>query len=224
MEELKSSVRSYKVNEHYKQSLSGPVEYYRISVNSQYREAGSTISDAVFNVAHVFPNQRAALANGEWHAFLENFEGKLDTQLAKTNIKLCLPDLVKSSHDYVMTSQGVCQTNDAIGHIPIKVQFKSPGSQAYDVPEILPDGTREEYDVPGHPVDALAAVPIAVSKVINQNSVGVRINPVTLFSGQLRILLRDEAHSAIPAGTGGGELNSATDGWRATLLFVHKPE
>ena len=49
MEELKSSVRSYKVNEHYKQSLSGPVEYYRISVNSQYLEAGNS-SNYLYNL------------------------------------------------------------------------------------------------------------------------------------------------------------------------------
>jgi hypothetical protein len=91
----------------------------------------------------------------------------------------------------------------------IRLLIKSPGSAAYDVPEILGDGTRDEYEVPAEPADALTAVPIAVSKVINQNSVGVRINPVSLFSGQLRILLRDETHTAIPAGTGAGQLNSA---------------
>ena len=48
----------------------------------------------MFNVAHVFPNQRAALANGEWHAFLEKFEGKLDTQLADTRAAFLYPLIV----------------------------------------------------------------------------------------------------------------------------------
>ena len=207
MEELKSSVRPYRVNDHYKQSLTGPPEYYRISVSTQYKTADSTIADAVFDVAHVFPNQRAQLAGGEWHAFLETFEGKLDTQLAKTNIKLCLPDLVKSSHDYVMTARGVCQTNDSIGHVPISQEYHAPGHD--DGAAVLED--------------TLAAKPVAFSKVIDLSSVGVKVDPVALFSGRLRILLRDEHHTLIPAGTGGGELNAATDGWRATLLFVHKP-
>ena len=55
-------------------------------MNSQHTT--SPITDAVFDVKQVFPNQRADLLNGEWHAFLESFEGVMPSQLSKTNIKV----------------------------------------------------------------------------------------------------------------------------------------
>lgn len=207
MEEIKSSIRSYKANEHYKQSLKGPPLYYRVSLNDTKKRAGTTIVDAEFDIRHVFPNQRADLMNGEWHVFLESFEAKLDTQLLKTNIKVCLPDLIKSSNDYVMTDIGVCQINDAVGHVPITQEYRATQHAAAADP--IPAG-------------ALAAKPIAISKVISADSIGVKIDPVALFSGQIRVLLRDESHTALVAGANVGEVNDAVDGWRATLLFVHK--
>ena len=222
MEEIKSSIRSYKANEHYKQSLKGPPLYYRVSLNDTMKRAGTTIVDAEFDVRQVFPNQRADLMNGEWHVFLESFEAKLDTQLLKTNIKVCLPDLIKSSNDYVMTGVGVCQINDAVGHVPITQEYRAPAIATYNVPAIDGDGERDEYAVPAVPVDALAAKPIAVSKTIGADSIGVKIDPVALFSGQIRVMLRDESHTALVAGDQAGQVDVATDGWRATLLFVHK--
>ena len=207
MEEIKSSIRSYKANEHYKQSLKGPPLYYRVSLNDTMKRAGTTIVDAEFDVRQVFPNQRADLMNGEWHVFLESFEAKLDTQLLKTNIKVCLPDLIKSSNDYVMTGVGVCQINDAVGHVPITQEYRATQHAAAADP--IPAGS-------------LAAKPIAISKVISVDSIGVKIDPVALFSGQIRVLLRDESHTALVAGDQAGQVDVATDGWRATLLFVHK--
>ena len=207
MEEIKSSIRSYKANDHYKQSLKGPPLYYRVSLNDTMKRAGTTIVDAEFDVRHVFPNQRADLMNGEWHVFLESFEAKLDTQLLKTNIKVCLPDLIKSSNDYVMTDIGVCQINDAVGHVPITQEYRATQHAAAADP--IPAG-------------ALAAKPIAISKVISADSIGVKIDPVALFSGQIRVVLRDESHTALVAGVNAHEVNDAADGWRATLLFVHK--
>ena len=206
MEEIKSSIRSYKANEHYKQSLKGPPLYYRVSLNDTMKRAGTTIVDAEFDVRHVFPNQRADLMNGEWHVFIESFEALMASQIAKTNIKVCLPDLVKSSQDYVMTGVGVCQINDAVGHVPITQEYRAPG----------------HADGAAVPVDALASKPITISNVISADSVGVKIDPVALFSGQIRVLLRDEHHDPLVAGNQANEVNDATDGWRATLLFVHK--
>ena len=204
MEEIKSKIRPFRVNQHYKQSLKGPPLYYRISLNDTMKRAGTTIVDAHFDIKHVFPNQRAELMNGEWHVFLESFEAKLDTQLAKTNIKVCLPDLIKSSQDYVMTDVGVCQINDAVGHVPIAQEYRAPGHGDDDV-------------------DGLAAKPITVSNVIGADDIGVKVDPVALFSGQIRVLLRDEHHDPLVAGANAGQVNEATDGWRATFLFVHKP-
>ena len=224
MEEIKSKIRPFKMNDHYKQSLKGPPLYYRVSLNDTMKRAGTTIVDAEFDVGHVFPNQRAELMNGEWHVFIESFEAKLDTQLAKTNIKVCLPDLIKSSQDYVMTDVGVCQINDAVGHVPIAQEYRSRAIDAYDVTAIAGDPpARAQYQVPAVPAGALAAKPIAVSNVIGVDDIGVKVDPVALFSGQIRVLLRDEHHDPLVAGANAGQVNEATDGWRATFLFVHKP-
>ena len=236
MEELKSSVRPYDTSFQYKQSLKGPPLYYRISVNSQMTT--TPITDAVFDVRQVFPNQRADMMRGEWHAFLESFETVIPSQLGKSNIKVCLPDLVRSSQDFVMTSNGAniqCQVNDAIGHVPIVQEFRSLGVATYNVPAITLDpnvdandptyGThsvRAAYAVPAVPVDYLAAKPIALHATISADSIGVKIDPVSLFSGQLRVLLRDEHHTPLVAGDQAGQLNANSEGWRATILFVHK--
>ena len=126
-----------------------------------------------------------------------------------------------------MTLFDVCQTNDAIGHIPIAVEYRAPGIATYDVPAIAANadtvGERAQYAVSAVPTDALAPKPIKVRNSINADSIGVKIDPVSLFSGQLRVLLRDEAHMPLVDGAGAGEVNgNAGEGWRATILFVHK--
>ena len=125
MEELKSSVRDYDVNKQYKQSLKGPPHYYRVSVVSGYRTAPSTITDAEFTINQSIPNQRMDMMNGEWHAFLEYFEANIPSQLNAVNLKVCLPDLVRSSQDVVMTAAGKCQTDDVVGHIPIAQEYRA---------------------------------------------------------------------------------------------------
>ena len=142
MEEIKSTIRPFKASDHYKQSLKGPPLYYRVSLNSGFKRAGTTVVDATFDVQHVFPNQRADLMNGEWHVFLESFEALMASQLERTNIKVCLPDLIKSSQDYVMTAAGVCQINDAVEHVPITQEFRSAAIATYNVPAIAADSTR----------------------------------------------------------------------------------
>ena len=199
-EEIKSRVRPYDATDHYQQSLKGAPVYYRVGLNSECRRADTSRMDAVFDVAQAFPNQNAKLLAGDWQVFLESFEGTLASQLARVNIKLCLPDLVRSSQDYVMTAVGVCRTSDVVGHIPIK--------QAYRRPDAEDDA-----------FDTLAPLPISISNVIGTDSIGVKIDPVTLFSGQVRVLLRDETHARLDK-VGGTPL-ADTDAWRATLLFAH---
>ena len=53
MEEIKSSVRPYDVNQQYKQSLKGPPHYYRVSVMSGYRTASSTITGCLAPFHHL---------------------------------------------------------------------------------------------------------------------------------------------------------------------------
>jgi len=199
-EEIKSRVRPYDATDHYQQSLKGAPVYYRVGLNSECRRADTSRMDAVFDVAQAFPNQNAKLLAGDWQVFLESFEGTLNSQLARVNIKMCLPDLVRSSQDYVMTAVGVCRTSDVVGHIPIKQAYRRPDS----------DDT----------FDTLAPLPISISNVIGTDSIGVQIDPVTLFSGQVRVLLRDETHARLDKA--GGTPLADTDAWRATLLFVHR--
>ena len=83
-----------------------------------------------------------------------------------------------------MTAVGVCRTSDAIGHIPIKQEYRRPDDQAATT---AGDGSFDE----------LGPLPISISNVIGTDSIGVKIDPVTLFSGQVRVLLRDETHASI---------------------------
>jgi hypothetical protein len=212
-EEIKSRARPYDVGDHYQQSLKGAPVYYRVGLNSGFKRADTTSMDAVFDVAQVFPNQNAKLLRGEWQVFLESFEGKLDSQIAKTNIKLCLPDLVRSSQDYVMTDVAVCRSSDAVAHIPIQQAYRRP-QQVGDV-----DGDGDD-DAADDAFDTLAPLPVTLSNVIGADSIGVKVDPVTLFSGQVRVLLRDEHHNRLDKA--GGTPLAGGEGWRATLLFVHR--
>jgi len=214
MEEVKSSIRDYNKNEQYRQSVTGPPVYYRVSVNSGYRVDGSTVTDAEFDVKHVFPNHRMDLMNGEWHAFLEYFEADIPSQIKAVNLKVCLPELIKSSHDYVMTSKGVCQLNDIVGHVPIAQEYRRP-AQAGDV-----DGDGDD-DVDDDAFDTLAPLPISISNVIGTDSIGVKIDPVALSSGQLRVLLRSASHSPLVEGDAASQMPNG-EAWTATFLFVHK--
>ena len=212
-EEIKSRVRPYDATDHYQQSLKGAPVYYRVGLNSECRRADTSRMDAVFDVAQAFPNQNAKLLAGDWQVFLESFEGTLNSQLARVNIKMCLPDLVRSSRDYVMTAVGVCRTSDVVGHIPIKQAYRRP----QQVGDINADGADNAAD---DAFDTLAPLPISISNVIGTDSIGVQIDPVTLFSGQVRVLLRDETHARLDKA--GGTPLADTDAWRATLLFVHR--
>ena len=207
MEELKSSVRDYDVNKQYKQSLKGPPHYYRVSVVSGYRTAPSTITDAEFTINQSIPNQRMDMMNGEWHAFLEYFEANIPSQLNAVNLKVCLPDLVRSSQDVVMTAAGKCQTDDVVGHIPIAQEYRATQHAAAADP--IPAGE-------------LAAKPIIIRNSIGADTIGVKIDPVSLFSGKLRVLLRNANHNPVVAGAAAGEMNQAAEAWSATFLFVHK--
>lgn len=207
MEELKSSVRDYDVNKQYKQSLKGPPHYYRVSVVSGYRTAPSTITDAEFTINQSIPNQRMDMMNGEWHAFLEYFEADIPSQLDAVNLKVSLPDLVRSSQDLVMTAADVCQTDDVVGHIPIAQEYRATQHAAAADPV---------------PAGELAAKPIIIRNSIGADTIGVKIDPVSLFSGKLRVLLRNANHNPVVAGAAAGEMNQAAEAWSATFLFVHK--
>ena len=72
-ETLNSSVRKYNSANESQQKLSGGCDYYRVTVNSGHRIAGSNVSDALYRISGVFPNNNAQLLNGSWEVFLEHF-------------------------------------------------------------------------------------------------------------------------------------------------------
>ena len=73
--------------------------------------------------------------------------------------------------------------------MPIAQEYRSAAIATYQVPAIGADGQRAAYDVPTVPVDVLASKPISLHKAVHAGSIGVKIDPVSLFSGQLRVLL-----------------------------------
>ena len=197
MEEIKSSIRPYDASQQYKQSLTDGTEYYRITVHSVFKTAGSTNTDALFRVDHVFPNHRSDLMNGKWYAFLEGFYSLgMPTQEEKGNLKVCLPDLIQNSHDFVMTAQGKCQVDDTLEVFPIPTVF--------------------------HQDNSIDIMPLTFTQHFTSSSVGRQINPTSLISGDLRLVLRNIDHSALAVSTAGAPDMAAGEKWTATILFVHK--
>lgn len=129
MEQLKSAHRPFKVQNASVNSLTNGCDYYRIRVSSDKKSSGSD-NDALYDIQRVFPNNRADLLDGEWHAYLEEFIlkgysqwGHPDWNLAAdkdqtdNGIRVCLPDLMKPSKDYIMTSTGI-QPDDTLARVP----------------------------------------------------------------------------------------------------------
>ena len=108
----------------------------------------------------------------------------------------------------------MCQLNDIVGHIPIAQQYSRPPFN-----EPANDAAGDAIDDPIY--DTLSPKPISISRQISADSVGVKIDPVALSSGQLRVLLRDANHVPLVAGNAAGNMKDA-EAWTATFLFVHK--
>lgn len=109
--------------------------------------------------------------------------------------------------------------SNASGHIPIAQEYRAPGVATYNVPAVARDaevnefivGVRAQCAVPAVPEDALTAKPIVIRNSIGVDAIGVKIDPVALFSGKLRVLLRDANHHQVAAGDQPGQMNPAND-------------
>ena len=138
MEELKSAHRPFKVQNASVNSLTDGDEYYRIRVNSLYKSSGSD-TDAVYDIRRLFPNSRADLLDGEWHAYLEEFILKGfsqwghprwqnsvlgDKDKTENGIRVCLPDLVKPSKDFIMTENGI-QPDHTLARVPKTIELNT---------------------------------------------------------------------------------------------------
>ena len=130
-------------------NLTGDVTYYRIHLNSEHKRAGTTVSEAVFDVGGVFPaTGRQDLLDGEWEVFMEDWiaqflsasEGNIpeDEYYPRMSLKFCLPDLMLSPQDFTTTGVGKAVRDDTVSHVPIDFAFVSY-SQPVEVPPAFQD-------------------------------------------------------------------------------------
>ena len=131
MEALKSSVRPFKSQDASVRSLSGDCDYYRVRLNSAHKSHGNNV-EAIYNINQLFPNSRANLMDGEWYAYLEEFVLRgfsqwgrpgLPTGEDKTSngLRVCLPDLLKPSKDFVVTPNGL-HPDHTLAFVPKSVE------------------------------------------------------------------------------------------------------
>ena len=211
MEQLKHSVRDFNAKQQHVQPLTKGPTYYRVSVDSAFADNDS-ITDTTFKMGQSLPNRRADLLNGDWEAFLESFTGTLPSLDGhKISVKVCLPDLVASSQDSRVEFEAPAtyrvHNDNTVGIVPLPHQFAAPGHANGAV--VL--------------ADAYKLLPLSYSKAVGVHDIGRKVNANMLFTGELRVVLRDEHDDPLTTGNGAGEMGVATDFWQATFLFVHKP-
>ena len=132
MEDTNVKARPYRVEDHYKNNLTDGPSYYRVRLDSDWRQVpNGSIADAYFDVSQVFPNHRKDLLKGNWEVHLESFHGYFQnlildaatlTQIERgdtQSIFVALPDMIQSSNDWVVTETG-CRQAHVLCQIPIK--------------------------------------------------------------------------------------------------------
>jgi len=211
MEQLKHSVRPYNANQQHVQSMTKGPTYYRVSVDSAFSDNAS-ITDTTFKMGQSLPNRRADLLNGDWEAFLESFTGTLPSLDGHViSVKVCLPDLIASSHDnrteFEAPATYRVHNDNTVGIVPLPHQYAAPG----------------HANGAAVPADAYKLLPLSYSRAVGVHDIGRKVNANMLFTGELRVVLRDEHDDPLTTGVGANpEMNAATDFWQATFLFVHK--
>ena len=222
MEEIKSSVRTFSNKQQHHQSLTGNTKHYRLTVASSQRRQtaagpafGQDISDAYFDVSTMFPSSQTDLLNGEWEIFLEDFNGFFGTYAA-LGMKVCLPDLIKSSHSYVGIERGnvsLAVMDDSVAYIPSSFE-----TLAVEVGGNIIAGTRAN--------GGIVNSDIGFHQTITKDAVGHKIDPMSLFSGEFHVTFRNGEHTLIQTVAGPGNAGQFVgvnvDGWIATFLIVHK--
>ena len=195
----KMEVREHSDKQQYRHSLTQGYEYYRVRLHSERKDAGTTNVDATFDIHQVFPNHRADLLNGEWEVFLETFSADFG-DVDKPSLTMQLPGLISSPNDFVVGANG-CQRSSIVAMIPAMWN-------AYH------DGVAN--------IDEFKILPFSFSQVIARDSVGVKIDPTTLFQqGKLRVVLTDHRFATIPIGNGVVQIRVG-EHYQATILFVHR--
>ena len=123
METLNSSHRPFKIQNAVVNSLSGDCDYYRVTLDSDYRigalnDPPSSQVEAIFDMGRLLSNIRANLNDGEWSVYLEYFQLRGFTQwplFDSTNngLHVCLPDLIGNSKNYIAKDNGL-QIDDSL--------------------------------------------------------------------------------------------------------------
>ena len=216
METIKSHVRPSNASQQAQTSLTGKPSYYRVMVHSRDRIAALSADpandqDVTFDIKQVFPNQRADLLNGDWEVHLESLFAHInDTYFEYGGIKVCLPDLCRSSQSYRSTGDGF-SVDDSIATLPVIHGYASPATTITAAGQ-----AQNEVRVSQQDEDTLAGLPFQFSTKISVHDIGTKVDPQTLFSGNLRIALRFLSNNALITVANG-------ERWNASLLFVHKP-
>lgn len=141
MEEVKSSVRPFSNQQQHRQKL-GNTKHYRLNLMSTNRRRtvagpalGQDVSDAYFDISAMFPSPQTDLLNGEWEIFLESFSGHF-AQFTNLGFKVCLPDLIKSSHSYVgieRNNVSLAVMDDSVAYVPLNYQILSIENPANNI-------------------------------------------------------------------------------------------
>jgi len=141
MESLKHAQRPFKLQNASVNSLSGDCDYYRVRLNSQYKSSG-TDAEAVYNIQQLFPNHRANLMDGEWYAYLEEFDLQGFSQWGRNamitpdttshGIRVCLPDLIKPSKDFVITAADTIKPDDTLALVPKTVEIATQSHYSFE--------------------------------------------------------------------------------------------
>jgi hypothetical protein len=202
MEELKSSYRPFNPREQTKTDGSGKPTYYRVTVTSDISsQLPRDDNNCLFNIQHLFPNNRSDMLNGDWRVFLESMTIVESTSYTGQTVVVCLPDLCHSSQNYVLLEGGLHNRvvkDTAIAHVPLGLATLITPSD-----------------------DALVAVrePTFYARHVTTNDVGVSVDVGALFSGHLRVELRQPAGRPFQTADHGRDAP-----WTATFLFCYKPK
>ena len=204
-ETLNSSVRKYNSANESQQKLSGGCDYYRVTVNSGHRITGSNVSDALYRISGVFPNNNAQLLNGSWEVFLEHFFlGVNATTNDNLGIRVCLPDLVNVGKDFATQVGSKIQPNSRIATVHDS-QHSLASADAVGL--YVVSDTPHVFNI----------------RPIGRESVGHSITPQQLFQQDLRVELRKDTGEYITTGDATIQDDDANPvNYHATLLFVHR--
>eukprot|EP01046_Picozoa_sp_COSAG06_P036755 COSAG06_NODE_4083_length_4593_cov_1.575211_2_plen_237_part_00 len=235
MEDTNVKARPYRVEEHYRNNLTDGPSYYRVRLDSDWRQVpNGSITDAYFDVTQIFPNHRKDLLKGDWEVHLESFHGYFQNLILDAatltkiergdtqSIFVALPDMIQSSNDWIVTETG-CRQAHVLCQIPVKPMLSDVSVAVGPFNPTPAQGA--VLDESGLTEPEVAALPIAYNTTIDKSSVGCKVD-LSTFDGIIHIQLQDAPRSTIAVTPGPnapvGKTIGAQERWQASLVFVKK--